>query len=51
LAKHGKGISGVTACKSYPKAIVNFTTNGENIEMQAADLLTAFAKTLEPGLP
>ncbi len=50
-AKDGTGVSGVAACKSYPKAAVPFTTTGGNIIMQAADLQTAFNNTLSPGLP
>ena len=50
-AKDGTGVSGVAACRSYPKADVAFTTSGDNIVMQAADLQTAFNNTLSPGLP
>jgi hypothetical protein len=50
-AKDGTGVSGVAACKSYPKAAVAFTTTGGNIVMQSADLQTAFNNTLSPGLP
>ena len=50
-AKDGMGVSGVAACKSYPKAAVPFTTTGGNIVMQSSDLQTAFNNTLSPGLP
>jgi hypothetical protein len=50
-AKAGTGISGVPACKGYPKAAVPFTTSGGNIVMQSSDLQTAFTNTLSPGLP
>ena len=50
-AKDGTGISGVAACRSYPKAAVPFTTSGGNIVLQGPDLLTAFNNTLSPGLP
>jgi hypothetical protein len=51
-AETGKGISGVTACKGYPKASVPFTTSADgSLVMSKADLLTAFENTLAPGLP
>lgn len=50
-ANDGTGISGVTACRSYPKAAVPFTTTGGSIIMQSSDLQTAFNNTLSPGLP
>jgi uncharacterized membrane protein len=45
-AKDGIGVSGVPACKSYPKAGVQFTTTGGNIVMQNSDLITAFKDTV-----
>jgi len=50
-AKDGTGISGVAACRSYPKAAVSFTTKDGNIIMQISDLETAFNNTLSQGLP
>ncbi len=50
-AKNGTGISGVAACKGYPKAVVPFTISGDNSVMQATDLQIAFDNTLKPGLP
>ena len=46
-AQTGKGISGVTACKSYPKASVAYTMADGNIVMTKADLLQAFETTLQ----
>jgi nitrite reductase/ring-hydroxylating ferredoxin subunit len=45
----GEGISG--ACKAYPKASVEFTTEGGKLVMAVDDAKTAYAATLEPGLP
>jgi hypothetical protein len=50
-AKDGTGVSGVAACRGYPKAAVSFTKTGSSIVMQSSDLLTAFNNTLSPGLP
>jgi len=50
-AKDGTGISGVAACRGYPKAAVSFTNTGNSIVMQSSDLLAAFSDTLSPGLP
>lgn len=51
-AQTGKGVSGVPACQSYPKAAVSFTADANgNLVMQKSALLTAFTDTLEPGLP
>lgn len=50
-AKDGIGLSGSLGCQSYPKAAVSFTTTGDNIVMQMANLQTAFENTLKSGLP
>ncbi len=50
-ATTGAGITGVTACKGYPKASVPFTTSGGQIVMTAGDLQKAWDDTLQPGLP
>jgi hypothetical protein len=50
-AKDGTGISGVAACRSYPKAAVPFTKTGDSVVMKGSDLMTAFVNTLSPGLP
>ena len=47
-ATTGKGIGGVQACQSYPKASVPFTTSADgNITMKLNDLQTAYDKTLK----
>ena len=50
-AKDGTGISGVAACRGYPKAAVSFIKTGNSIVMQSSDLQAAFNNTLSPGLP
>ena len=50
-AATGAGVSGVTACQGYPKAAAPFTTANGQLTMTASDLQTAWADTLQPGLP
>ncbi|GEM_PF-2339411 len=45
-AATGAGIRGVSACMTYAKKAVVYTTNGGNIEMTVADLTTAYQNTL-----
>ena len=46
-ADTGDGIQG--ACVNYPKALVLYKINGDNIEMTEADLLKAYEETLQAG--
>ncbi len=43
----GEGIGG--ACVNYPKALVSYEAQGGNIVMSAANLITAYQDTMEPG--
>ena len=48
-ADTGAGISG--ACKDFPKASVDYQTDGDAIVMQTGDLVTAHENTTKPGWP
>ena len=50
-AKTGNGVSGVPACKNYPKASVAYKIENGNVVMDKEALLKALTDTLEPGLP
>jgi|GEM_PF-358031 nitrite reductase/ring-hydroxylating ferredoxin subunit len=48
-AATGGGISG--ACKAFPKASVAYEITGDDIVMQATDLVVAYENTTEAGWP
>ncbi len=48
-AENGEGIAG--ACVNYPKASVQYQTNGDTIELKSNDIVSAYINTVSPGKP